>query len=108
MIDMLRKYRDTYSLDVETEDGFSLYSVLEDEELDVNPLRVRLPDQIIESLPDTTNSKLHGVSPLMGEVNLSMRVIAIHLENGYSVKEISQMYYNEKSGRHVGLYPQSY
>ena len=102
MIDMLRKYRETKSLDEPNEDGLTLGDLLSDGVDVQREVSGQVEhDRILSLLPDTTASKLVGNSPLMGKVNISMRVIAIHLENGFSVKEIAQMYVNEKSGKPV-------
>lgn len=105
LIDILRKQRKEVSLEqclTEDEDDFSLMSVLDsgvDVNLEVVGRQVR--DDIIAILPDYTNSKLEGNSPLLGKCGFTLRNIALHLEQGYGAKEIAEFYYNPRSGRHT-------
>lgn len=113
MIDMLRKYRETISLEQKlTEDGMCLMDVIPDETDTEHDVIERIDREasyhaekrqfILDSLPDTTDSKIVGFSPLMNcEVNISYRVLALHLEVGYTVKMLAEMYRNPKTGNPI-------
>lgn len=111
MIDMLRKYRDVASLDQElTEDGFCLLDTLADdsdfveevihkEQMEIGQVK---RDRIIAALPEETASKIVGYSELLGRmVNISYRMLALHLEAGYTVKRLAEMYKNPKTGESI-------
>ena len=104
MIDLLRKQREEISLDQEVDDGFSLMETIEDEGLttEKRSLGFQRREEILEQLPLETRSKIKGYSPLFHrEVNISYRVLALHLEAGYSVKQIAQIYKNPRTGESI-------
>lgn len=102
LIDMLRKYREHISLDKEDELGITLAERIEDvEDVAANAIGSMGRDRIINSIPKETDSKLVGDSPLFGTVNFSLHTIAVHLEQGYSVEDISKMFINPRSGKPV-------
>lgn len=111
MIDMLRKYREVSSLDQEmTEDGFCLLDVIPDEsdfvEEIIHEEEMQIGqskrDRIIAALPEETTSKIEGYSELLGRVvNISYRMLALHLEAGYTVKRLAEMYKNPKTGNSI-------
>ena len=102
MIDMLRKYRDVYSLDAPNEMDLTLGDLMTDNtNIAQDVVHSTERDRIIESLPDISNSKLIGYSDLLGECVLSYRAIVLHLEAGYAVKEIADMFINPASGRPI-------
>lgn len=111
MIDMLRKYRDMVSLEEEIgEDGLTRMDMLKDDyNLEEQALFEASKEdaewernRILLSLPDTTKSKIVGFSELLKkEVNISYRMLAIHLEAGYTVKQLAEMYKNPKSGKSI-------
>lgn len=106
LIDIVRKQGREISIDRsladEDDEDFSLLAVL-DSGIDVNAEVVgnQVRDDIIAILPDYTNSKLEGNSPLLGKCGFTLRNIALHLEQGYGANEIAEFYYNPSSGRHT-------
>lgn len=95
MIDLLRKHREHLSLESENEEGLSLEDIIESEvNVSKEAIGNQRRDEIIAQLPETSKSSVVGFSPMMGNINLSYRVLALHLEAGYKVKEIAQMYKN--------------
>ena len=103
MIDLLRKHRECLSLESESEDGFALEDIVESE-IDVAKQAIgqKRRDDIIEQLPDTSKSNVVGYSPLFGKVvNLSYRMLALHLEAGYKVKDLADIYKNPKTNKPV-------
>lgn len=103
MIDMCRTLHPTVLLSTpigESKDGeeLELGDIIEgrDEEELVISLLDR--DALLEKLPDTTNSKVRGNSPIRGEVAMTLREIAIHLASGYTVQEIAAIYINPYNG----------
>lgn len=110
LIDMLRKLRETASLEAEIEEGLTLGDMMkadicvEDEAIFEagKEMGEWNRNAIIMQLPDDTRSILKGYSPLMGrEVKLTYRVLAIHLEAGWSAKQISEIFINPNSGKPV-------
>lgn len=115
LIDMSRKKssfvnNESSILDAENEEGLTMANLVLDETSDVEREIIKresfekgvvIRNQIIESISDNTDSKLVGNSPIMGEVKMTLRVIAIHLEQGYSPKQIAEMFVNPKSGKPV-------
>lgn len=104
MIDMLRKHRDTVSMEKETEEGLTVADVIADKSISTSDEAEGMlsRNKIIEALPDTCNSEIVGYSELLGrEVNISYRMLALHLESGYSIKDLAQMYSNPISGQSV-------
>lgn len=110
MIDMLRKLRETASLNAENEEGLTLMETMEsdinvEDEAIFNSQREysekrRL--EILMQLPDETKSVLRGYSLLVGrEIAPTYRMLALHLEAGYKVKDIAEMFINPKSGKPV-------
>lgn len=110
MIDMLRKYRDVSSLEEEVGDGLTRMDMIQDD-YDLEEQAIFEADReshawernrILMSLPDTTASKIVGYSELLGkEINISYRMLALHLEAGYTVKRLAEMYKNPKSGKSI-------
>lgn len=106
LIDIIRKQKNVVSLDnnmtEDTEDDFSLLAVL-DSGVDVTSevIGSQVRDEIIAILPDYTDSKLEGDSPLLGHCKFTLRNIALHLERGYDYKEIAEFFFNPASGRHT-------
>ena len=104
IIDLLRKYRETYSLDKENENGTTHMDILEDETISVEKKvegEVRRKE-ILDKLPEKSDSKIKGYSTLLNkEVNISYRVLAQHLEAGYRPKDLAQMYKNPETGENV-------
>lgn len=102
LIDMLRKYREVVSLDKEDESGLTLADKIESIENLEDTVEGKVHrDSLFSYLPKETDSKLVGKSPVLGTVNFSLWVIAYHLELGYSVKDISGMFFNKNSGKYV-------
>ena len=110
MIDMLRKYRDVSSLEEEIGDGLTRADMIKDdydlEEQAIFEASKEDSDwernRILLSLPDKTASKILGYSELLGkEVNISYRMLALHLEAGYTVKRLAEMYKNPKTGNSI-------
>ncbi len=56
---------------------------------------------MIEKLPNDTRSKVVGNSPLLGQCTFSYRAIALHLEEGYTVKEIAEIFINPNNKKPV-------
>lgn len=104
LIDMLRKYRETVSLDKklqDDEDG-SLYTVLStNEDVEGSVIESNFISELLESLSDETNSKVIGYTPLMGEVKMTERCIGMHLVNGYTVTEMSEWFINPNNKKPV-------
>lgn len=106
LIDILRKQKNIVSLDTnlseDSDEDFSLLSVL-DSGVDVSGqvLGQSVRDEIIAVLPDYTDSKLEGDSPILGKCSFTLRNIALHLEQGYGPQEIAEFFYNPSSGRHT-------
>lgn len=107
-IDMLRKEQSgkrknvhmPVSLQQEVnEDGITLGEILASdfntEEAVLSEMR---KEDIINSFSDTTKSKAVGISPYRGEVKMTMRVIAEHLNYGMSISEIAKMFTNPDTG----------
>ena len=86
----------------DSDEDFSLLSVL-DSGVDVSGqvLGQSVRDEIIAVLPDYTDSKLEGDSPILGKCSFTLRNIALHLEQGYGPQEIAEFFYNPSSGRHT-------
>lgn len=102
LIDMLRKYRETISLEKEDENGITLADKLEDStDVEAQAIGTVGRNRILDQIPRTTDSKLVGNSPVLGTVNFSLWTIAFHLEQGYTTEDISKMFINPKSGRPV-------
>ena len=102
LIDMLRKYREFVSLDKEDEMGITLVERIESEEdMQAYVIGDVRRNQILDRIPKDTDSKLVGISPVFGKVNFSLWTIAVHLEQGFTVEEISKMFINERSGKPV-------
>ena len=108
MTDLLRKQRETYSLDYtfSTEEGeeITLGETIEDKENRFEVLENDMDVQsILSVLPDSTNSKVEGNSPLYGKCNMSLRMIAAHVAAGYTSVEIANMYINPANQKPVTL-----
>lgn len=102
MIDELRKQREQHSLDKENEDGLTMLDIMESPDRPSEQVIGRISrNYLLENLPGHTNSKVIGYSPLLGECNMSLRNIALHLEAGYKPVEIASFYINPTSGKHV-------
>lgn len=106
MIDLLRKYRETLSLNRESgiETGLTFEDLVEDEGIGVENEASGSADRdrIINQLPNSTRSAIRGFSPLMGkEVGIDYRTLALHMEAGYTVKDLAKMYVNPNSGQNI-------
>lgn len=102
LIDMLRKYRESLSLDKEDENGITLgEKIKSNEDVSKEALGEVCREDILNRIPKDTDSKLVGNSPIFGVVNFSLWTIAVHLEKGYSVEDISKMFINQRSGKPV-------
>ena len=102
LIDLLRKQKLATSLEEENEEGLCMKDMLESNEDMARDVMANCErDRLINSLPDTPISELTGHSPLLGDCGISLRTIALHIEAGYSTKEISSMFINPKSGKPV-------
>ena len=97
LIDMVRTFKETYSLDftIAGKDGSSMAfeEVIEDrcndyEELLHNEVAL----QLINSLSDGTSKPIYGKSPVIGTCCLTQRTVALHLYLGYSNKELQEMF----------------
>lgn len=101
MVDMLRKYKEVYSLDaIDAETGLSKIDLVED--VHAQPVESSIErETLLGKLPNTTRSKIVGVGPDGKEINVSYRTLALLLEQGYSIREISEFYVNPKSGEQV-------
>lgn len=109
MIDMVRKQRQMAYLDQPDQEGLTLGEKLPESNIyGIQPASVE--DKVvsgsyvlslINKLPSTTDSKVPGYSPILGECNMSLRNIAIHLMYGYEPKEIAAMYINPRSNKPV-------
>lgn len=102
-IDELRKQkRKEVSIDAEDEDGLSILDrVVSNIDIESEVLLNEVIKGFLDILPDDTNSKVIGQSPIKGEISMSHRQIAIHLVYGYNVTDISKMFFNENSGRTI-------
>lgn len=100
-IDTLRKQRLTVSLDSQDEDGFCLADVIPDDEDPIEMMmeQTRL-EELLEELPDETNSKIIVISPL-GEHKATLRFLARLLLEGYSQAECRKFFLNPKSMKPV-------
>lgn len=102
LIDISRKYREAFSLDKEVEEGTDFYNIMpSDEDIEVNVIDDEFTNLILDSLSDTTASKVKGNSPLLGEVEMTERTILYHLIKGYRVGEIAEFFINPKNGKPV-------
>ena len=95
--DKFTAIKDSVSMDIEDEDGFSISMVLPSKqnlEREVDSSLER--ERILELIPN--DSLLDEVidSPILGKCKMSLRVLALHLEAGFTAKEISVMF-NVKS-----------
>lgn len=103
MIDLLRKYREVVYLDKENEEGSTLMETIESpQNIEVEAISSFKRDDILNALPESTNSKITGFSPLLKrEVNISYRILALHLEAGYKASDLAKFYKNPTSGENV-------
>lgn len=111
LIDFLRKYRGTLSLDREVEEDVTYGELIEDMNVDVESEAIFSADsdyhenerlRILNALPDETTSKVVGYSELLErQVNLSYRMLAVHLEAGYTVTRLAKMYKNPTTGKSI-------
>lgn len=102
MIDMLRKYRQKISLDAEDEDGITMMDrINSNEHVEENVIGDTACEEVLKFLSDETNSKVEGHSPLLGDCKMTHRAIALHLAQGYSVKEIASFFINPNNHKPV-------
>ena len=103
MIDLLRKYREVVYLDKENEEGSTLKeTIVGPQDLEVEAISSFKREEILDKLPETTNSKIEGFSPLLKKtVNISYRMLALHLEAGYKASDLAKFYKNPSSGENV-------
>jgi len=103
LIDMLRIQKEKYSLEQEDQNGIPLIDKIQKEGLDtdVDALGRLSRNEIIEALPAVTDSQAEGESPLLGKCEMSLRNIALHLEQGYSAKDIAKFFCNPHTGSHI-------
>lgn len=100
-IDTLRKQRLTVSLDSQDDDGFSLADVIPD---DIDHIEMMMEadrlEELLEELPDETNSKIIVISPI-GEHKATLRFLARLLLEGYSQAECRKFFLNPRSMKPV-------
>lgn len=104
LIDMLRKHRDTYSLDrsVSAEDDCPMYAIIPSKEnVEGEYLDRDYVEDLLKSLPDESNSKVVGETPLCGMSKMTDYCIGVHLFNGYTVSEMASWFINPSNGRPV-------
>lgn len=102
LIDLLRKQKNHSSLDKLGPEGIPLGMKIPAPDVCEETALGRVTrDEIMEMIPNETRSKSLGNSPVIGECKMTPRVVALHLEMGYSPSDIAAMFTNPQSGREV-------
>ena len=114
LIDLFRRemkkaeYITVESLDATTsdDDSYCIGDIIASEQIqpDTEVIGKMARDQIISSLPSSSKKRQspRGYSPLLGKVcTMDYQTIALHLEAGYSGKDIADLFTNEETGRRV-------